>query len=56
MRQCIFLLSLVDLLTSLCDQSGLLASKAIGPTCVRGQLYGLAAAIGKVGAFIGTYT
>ncbi|ODN74417.1 hypothetical protein, variant [Cryptococcus amylolentus CBS 6039] len=35
---------------------GLLASKAIGPTATRGQLYGLAAAIGKVGAFIGTYT
>ncbi|WVQ80539.1 hypothetical protein IAT38_002644 [Cryptococcus sp. DSM 104549] len=35
---------------------GLLASKAIGPTATRGQLYGIAAAIGKVGAFIGTYT
>ncbi|TXT13503.1 hypothetical protein VHUM_00870 [Vanrija humicola] len=35
---------------------GLLASKAIGPTAARGQLYGIAAAIGKVGAFIGTYT
>lgn len=32
------------------------ASKAIGPTAARGQLYGIAAAIGKVGAFIGTYT
>ncbi|ORX40191.1 phospholipid transporter [Kockovaella imperatae] len=35
---------------------GLLASKAIGPTAARGQLYGIAAAIGKVGGFIGTYT
>ncbi|WVQ96859.1 hypothetical protein IAU59_003966 [Kwoniella sp. CBS 9459] len=35
---------------------GLLASKAIGPTAARGQLYGIAAAVGKVGAFIGTYT
>ncbi|WWD18375.1 hypothetical protein CI109_102825 [Kwoniella shandongensis] len=35
---------------------GLLASKAIGPTATRGQLYGIAAAVGKVGAFIGTYT
>jgi len=26
---------------------GLLASKAISPTCARGQLYGIAAAIGK---------
>lgn len=34
---------------------GLLASKSIGPTCVRGQFYGLAAAVGKVGAFVGTY-
>lgn len=34
---------------------GLLASKAIGPTAARGQLYGIAAAIGKVGAFIGSY-
>ena len=33
-----------------------MASKAIGPTAARGQLYGIAAAIGKVGAFIGTYT
>lgn len=38
------------------DNLGLLASKAIGPTAVRGQLYGIAAAVGKVGAFIGTYT
>ncbi|GLB40465.1 putative sugar (and other) transporter [Lyophyllum shimeji] len=33
---------------------GLLASKS-GPTAVRGQFYGLAAAIGKVGAFVGTW-
>ncbi|KZV92435.1 MFS general substrate transporter [Exidia glandulosa HHB12029] len=33
---------------------GLLASKT-GPTAVRGQYYGLAAAIGKVGAFVGTW-
>lgn len=33
---------------------GLLASKA-GPTAVRGQFYGTAAAIGKVGAFVGTW-
>lgn len=33
-----------------------MASKAIGPTAARGQLYGIAAAIGKVGGFIGTYT
>lgn len=26
---------------------GLLASKAIGPTAARGQLYGIAAAVGK---------
>jgi hypothetical protein len=38
------------------DCLGLLASKAIGPTAARGQLYGIAAAVGKVGAFIGTYT
>ena len=35
---------------------GLLASKAVAPTAVRGQFYGIAAAIGKVGAFTGTYT
>ncbi|CED82334.1 Inorganic phosphate transporter [Phaffia rhodozyma] len=34
---------------------GLLASKAIGPTAVRGTLYGVAAAVGKVGAFAGSY-
>jgi MFS family permease len=33
---------------------GLLASKS-GPTAVRGQYYGFAAAIGKVGAFVGTW-
>lgn len=33
---------------------GLLASK-LGPTAVRGQFYGTAAAIGKVGAFIGVW-
>jgi len=34
---------------------GLLASKS-GPTAVRGQFYGIAAAIGKVGAFAGTWS
>lgn len=33
---------------------GLLAGKS-GPTAVRGQYYGAAAAIGKVGAFVGTW-
>ncbi|GAA6060458.1 hypothetical protein JCM10212_000886 [Sporobolomyces blumeae] len=33
---------------------GLLASKS-WPTAVRGQAYGMAAAIGKVGAFVGTW-
>jgi Sugar (and other) transporter len=33
---------------------GLLASK-LGPTAVRGQFYGTAAAIGKIGAFVGTW-
>ncbi|KAG6842286.1 hypothetical protein C0991_010574 [Blastosporella zonata] len=33
---------------------GLLASKS-SPTAVRGQFYGTAAAIGKVGAFVGTW-
>jgi hypothetical protein len=33
---------------------GLLASKS-SPTAVRGQFYGLAAAIGKVGAFVGIW-
>lgn len=34
--------------------TGLLAAKT-GPTAVRGQFYGLAAAVGKVGAFVGTW-
>jgi len=34
---------------------GLLAAKS-GPTAVRGQFYGAAAAIGKVGAFAGTWS
>ncbi|KAI0251158.1 metabolite transporter [Lactifluus subvellereus] len=34
---------------------GLLAAKS-GPTAVRGQFYGVAAAIGKVGAFAGTWS
>lgn len=33
---------------------GLLASKS-WPTAFRGQAYGLAAAIGKIGAFVGTW-
>lgn len=33
---------------------GILAAKT-GPTAVRGHYYGIAAAIGKVGAFVGTY-
>jgi len=33
---------------------GLLAAKS-GPTAVRGQFYGFAAAVGKIGAFIGTW-
>lgn len=33
---------------------GLMASKS-SPTAIRGQFYGLAAAIGKVGAFVGTW-
>ncbi|KAL4252327.1 major facilitator superfamily protein [Abortiporus biennis] len=33
---------------------GMLAAKT-GPTAVRGQFYGAAAAIGKVGAFVGTW-
>ncbi|KIJ46991.1 hypothetical protein M422DRAFT_59563 [Sphaerobolus stellatus SS14] len=32
----------------------LIAAKA-GPTAVRGQFYGMAAAIGKIGAFVGTW-
>lgn len=34
---------------------GLLASKAVAPSAVRGTFYGIAAAIGKVGAFTGSY-
>jgi len=33
---------------------GLLASKS-SPTAVRGQFYGIAAAVGKIGAFVGTW-
>lgn len=33
---------------------GLLAAKSC-PTAVRGQFYGAAAAIGKIGAFVGTW-
>ncbi|KIJ42492.1 hypothetical protein M422DRAFT_31288 [Sphaerobolus stellatus SS14] len=33
---------------------GLIAAKT-GPTAVRGQFYGIAAAVGKVGAFVGTW-
>ena len=33
---------------------GLLASK-LGPTAIRGQFYGTAAAIGKIGAFVGVW-
>ncbi|TFK20714.1 glycerophosphodiester transporter [Coprinopsis marcescibilis] len=36
------------------NSMGLLASKT-SPTAIRGQYYGVAAAIGKVGAFIGTW-
>lgn len=34
--------------------TGILAVKT-GPTAIRGQFYGIAAAVGKVGAFIGTW-
>ncbi|TXT07617.1 uncharacterized protein COLE_04541 [Cutaneotrichosporon oleaginosum] len=34
---------------------GLFAAKAAGPTAARAQLYSIAAASGKVGAFVGTY-
>jgi len=33
---------------------GLIAAKS-GPTAVRGQFYGAAAAVGKIGAFVGTW-
>lgn len=32
----------------------MLAAKS-GPTAVRGQYYGIAAAVGKIGAFVGTW-
>lgn len=34
---------------------GLLASKAVAPSAVRGRFYAIAAAVGKIGAFVGTY-
>ena len=36
------------------DNIGLLAAKTCA-TPVRGQYYGIAAAVGKIGAFVGTY-
>jgi hypothetical protein len=36
------------------DNIGLLASKT-SATAIRGQYYGIAAAMGKIGAFVGTY-
>lgn len=36
------------------DNIGLIASKT-SATAVRGQYYGIAAAVGKIGAFVGTY-
>jgi hypothetical protein len=36
------------------DNIGLCAAKS-SATCIRGQYYGLAAAVGKIGAFVGTY-
>ncbi|KAI9818777.1 MAG: hypothetical protein M1827_007597 [Pycnora praestabilis] len=36
------------------DNIGLVASKT-SATCIRGQYYGIAAAFGKIGAFVGTY-
>ncbi|KAL9113918.1 MAG: hypothetical protein Q9227_002052 [Pyrenula ochraceoflavens] len=36
------------------DNIGLIASKT-SATCIRGQYYGIAAAMGKIGAFVGTY-
>ncbi|KAG5417825.1 GIT3 [Candida metapsilosis] len=36
------------------DNIGLLASKTSG-TAIRGQYYGIAAAVGRIGAFVGTY-
>jgi len=36
------------------DNIGLMAAK-LSATCIRGQFYGIAAAVGKVGAFAGAY-
>jgi sugar phosphate permease len=36
------------------DNIGLMAAKS-SATCVRGRFYGIAAATGKTGAFVGTY-
>jgi MFS family permease len=36
------------------DNIGLIASKT-SATAIRGQYYGIAAAMGKIGAFVGTY-
>jgi hypothetical protein len=36
------------------DNIGLIASKT-SATCIRGQYYGIAAAVGKIGAFVGSY-
>ena len=36
------------------DNLGLIAAKS-SATCVRGRFYGIAAATGKTGAFVGTY-
>jgi MFS family permease len=36
------------------DNIGLMAAKS-SATCVRGRFYGMAAAMGKIGAFIGTF-
>src|SRR5947209_20265308 len=36
------------------DNIGLVASKT-SATCIRGQYYGIAAAVGKIGAFVGSY-
>lgn len=50
--------SWVDLSTMLATGPGnclgVIAAKS-GPTAVRGQYYGVAAATGKVGAFVGTW-
>jgi len=36
------------------DNIGLMAAK-MSATCIRGQFYGIAAAVGKIGAFAGAY-